>query len=182
MPNTNDELADAQEERVLAHLIQKRTLGDTQKEIADALEMEGPAVRRTLDKMRNKGWIASGYTVLDLKPLGFTLRYRVDIWVAPRRLHDGTGGLPGDKTAIKTQKDLARYIHRILPAKKEFKESILVEDVKILLGAPADMSATVLAKNNQAMLEFVTEGLRMCGAVYQTASLQESWSLRDHDL
>jgi hypothetical protein len=98
--------------------------------------------------------------------------------VSPGKLREGKGGFPED-AGVDSQKNLARYILRRLPNRKPFAGKILVEDVRILLGHPADLTATVRASTTDAMLEFVTEGLRMCNAVSQTTSCLEAWSCRD---
>lgn len=147
------------------------------KHIADATGLTQPQVKHALDDLKREQHIMSGYLV-DLAYLGYPLRYRVDVFVIPANLRDGKGGLPGD-SGVDSQKSLARYILRKLPAQKPFVGKILVEDVRILLGNPADLSATVRAKDTSAMLEFITDGLRMCNAVSQTASCLEAWSCRD---
>jgi len=131
-----------------------------------------------LDGLKQDGYVVGAY-LLDLAVLGYPLRYRVDIFVKPANLREGKGGLPEDDAVVDSQKKLAQYILRRLPARKPFDGKILVEDVRILLGSPADLSATVRAKDTDAILEFVTQGLRMCRAVSQTASCLEAWSCRD---
>jgi hypothetical protein len=60
-----------------------------------------------------------------------------------------------------------------------FHDKVLVEDVHILLGGPADMSATVRARDNDAMLDFVVSGLRICEGVQQTTTCLMQWSHPD---
>jgi DNA-binding Lrp family transcriptional regulator len=170
-------LPSADQEKILHHLFDNPE--DPQWKIAEVLSLTEPKVKHAIDDMKERKWITSGYSV-DLRSLGYALRYRVDIWVAPRQLQENTGGMKGD-FGITTQKKLARYIINVLPKKTRFSGSILVEDVRILLGSPADMSATVLAKDTDSMFNFVTEGLRMCGAIYQTSSCEENYSVRRED-
>jgi DNA-binding Lrp family transcriptional regulator len=134
-------------------------------------------VKHCLDDLKNKGHIRYDYWV-DPEYLGYPIRFRVDIFVSPSKLRDGKGGLPEDQ-GVGSQKELAMYILRRLPNKDQFRGKILVDDVQILLGHPADLSAAVRASTNKDMLDFVTGGLRMCNAVYQTASCLESWSCKN---
>ncbi|WP_321478104.1 hypothetical protein [uncultured Paludibaculum sp.] len=148
------------------------------KEIADELELTPAQVKHALDELKQEGHVVGAYLV-DLEFLGYPLRYRVDIFVTPANLRDGKGGLPEDDGQVDSQKKLAQYILKKLPTRKPFAGKILVEDVRILLGSPADLSATVRARDTEAILEFVTQGLRMCRAISQTASCLEAWSCRD---
>jgi len=164
--------------RAVAHYIH-RNPGANQETIARETELTVNQVKHCLDDLKRSEYVRHEYSV-DPKYLGYELRYRVDIFVAPSKLRKGTGGLPGDE-GVGSQKQLANYILRKLPDKQPFKGKILVEDVQILLGHPADLCATVRASDTHAMLEFVTEGLRMCSAVYQTASCLEAWSCKGKD-
>jgi hypothetical protein len=76
-----------------------------------------------------------------------------------------------------TQSRLARYILKYLSQREEFKKIIFVEDVKILMGGPADLSATVQAASNESIFTFVTHGLRLCTAISNTTTylVQESY-------
>jgi DNA-binding Lrp family transcriptional regulator len=152
----------------------------SQKAIADAKSLTEDQVRNCIRDLRRDEHISDGCKV-SLKYLGFSETYRVDIHVSPSKLRGGKGGLLGHD-GVDSQKALARYILRRLPNEAEFKGTVLVEDVKILLGNPADLSATVHAVSTTAMLKFVTEGLRMCEAVYQTSTSSEAWSSKDGDL
>ena len=146
----------------------------TYKAISDATALTENQVKYMLEELKAGGRINDRY-VVDLPYLGYPVRYRIDIFVNPANLRDGKGGLRGDPD-VDSQKALAKYIAKTLPQKQLFCGKILVEDVRMLLGHPADLSATVCASNNDAITEFVTEGLRMCGAINQTSSCLEAWS------
>lgn len=141
-------------------------------------------VEWALKEMRKKGWVDSGYRVSPTA-LGFPERYRVDIWVLPTVLRAGLGGRLQDtdqarkRLVVDSQERLGRYIMETLAYDPAFKDRILIEDVHILLGGPADMSATVRARDNKSMLDFVVNGLRICEGVQQTTTYLLSWSFPD---
>jgi len=171
---TFSERTQANMKRVARYLHEHPTA--TQKQISQALNLTDDQVKHSLEDLRNDNRIVSRYSV-DLGYLGYHLRYRVDIFVSPANLRGGKGGLPHHSN-VGSQEELANYILQRLPAEAEFNGKILVEDVRILLGHPADLSASVYATETQAMLDFVTKGLRMCNAVYQTTTCLEAWSCK----
>jgi DNA-binding Lrp family transcriptional regulator len=144
-------------------------------------------VEWTLKAMSRKGWIEDGYRISPTA-LGFPECYRVDIWVIPLRLREGNGGRSQDvdeegrRLVVDSQKRLGRYVIEVLAKDPAFRDRILVEDVHILLGGPADMSATVRARDNDAMLEFVINGLRVCEGIQQTTTCLLQWTHPDTKL
>jgi DNA-binding Lrp family transcriptional regulator len=166
------------EESILWHLHRKPR--STQPEIAKELGLTQRQVRNAMEGMRktDKEWIEDGYRI-DPTILGFPERYRVDISLIPRNLKTGIAGF-GDaidaKIKIETQWDFAKYIVDNLSQRDQFKYTVIVENVSVLLGGSADLSATVRAKNNGTMLNFVTNGLRMCGAISNTSTCLEQKS------
>ena len=174
MPKKED-LQNDLRRRVLWSYYQDPTID--QKAVADNLEITIDQVKHAVETLRNDGYLSRKVAV-DFEYLGYPMRYRVDIFVSPDKLREGKGGWPEDE-GVDSQKNLARYILNRLPRKEMFKGKILVEDVLILLGNPSDLSAVVRAKDTDAMLEFITEGLRMCRAIYQTSSSIEAWSCRE---
>lgn len=173
-----DDLPDDEELKVLWKLHEHPDA--TVKQISDDVGMSEHKVKHCLDAMRGKGWIRVGRFV-DVAKLGFPERYRVDISVDPRRLKQkGEGGLPKDaKAEINNQRDLAFYIFREVAKLDQFHRRILIEDIRILLGGPADLSAIIRATDNRTMLEFITDGLRTCGAVANTSTCLEQWSIQE---
>jgi len=53
---------------------------------------------------------------------------------------------------------------------------VIVEDVCVLLGDPADLSLTVRVKDPDDIFPFVTEHLRTMDGVDNTATSIESWT------
>lgn len=165
--------------RVLLYKYENPSAGLEQISVDTSLSYH--QVKHCIDDLRRDELLLDDCRV-DFPFLGYGYRYRIDIFVAPEKLHDGHGGLPEDKDrVVNTQKGLARYILNDLPRRREFHGKVLVEDVRIMLGHPADLSATVRVKDVDAMMEFVTDGLRMCRAVSQTTSCIEAWSCRHGD-
>jgi len=156
----------------------------TYKALEVATGQKPHEVEWALKAMSRKGWIESGFRVSPTA-LGFPERYRVDIWVIPPMLRKGHGGRAHDldtarrRLVVDSQERLGRYIMETLATDPAFKERILVEDIHILLGGPADMSATVRARDNRSMLDFVVNGLRICEGIQQTTTYLLSWSLPD---
>jgi DNA-binding Lrp family transcriptional regulator len=61
-------------------------------------------------------------------------------------------------------------------ALKNYTERIYVEDVTILLGHQADLSAAVRVHNSDVIRRFVTDGLRLLAGINSTSTSQEVWS------
>jgi DNA-binding Lrp family transcriptional regulator len=148
----------------------------TQREMSVGTSLSEQQVKHSLEDLKEDRHVTDRYNV-DVRYLGYNLRYRVDIFVTPGKLRGGKGGLP-EHGNVGSQEELANYILRILPTQAQFINKILVEDVRILLGHPADLSASIYATDTTAMLEFVTRGLRMCNAIYQTTTCLEAWSCK----
>ena len=147
-----------------------------QADIATATELTLNQVKHGLKELEDGNHVQKCRFAY-LKSLGYTFRYRIDIFVSPINLRDGKGGLPDDESlSVNTQETLGEYIMNTLPQKDLFRDKIFVQDVRILLGNPADLSATVLAIDNESILNFVTKGLRMCQAISQTSTALEAWS------
>lgn len=149
-----------------------------------ATGLKAHEVEWALKSMSRKKWIESGFRVSPTA-LGYPVRYRVDIWVIPMKLREGLGGRVQDhdgagvRLVIDSQKRLGRYIMETLAEEPAFKERVLVEEIHILLGGPADMSATVRARDNESMMNFVLDGLRSCEGIQQTSTYLLSWSFPD---
>jgi len=149
-----------------------------------ATGLKSHEVEWALKAMTRKKWIEDGFRVSPTA-LGYPERYRVDIWVIPLKLREGAGGraqdvdASGQRLYVDSQKRLGRYIMETLAKDPAFRDRILVEEIHILLGGPADMSATVRARDNDSMLEFVVSGLRICEGVQQTTTCLMQWSHPD---
>lgn len=158
-------------EKVLAYFLE-----NPHKQQKEAVAALGGSAKSAIETLIKKNSL-SHLHIVDPAALGYVYRYRVDIWVSPRDLTSTGGGLlKGD--AVPTQESLAEYILEKLPGRSSvWKQNILVEDVHILLGSPADLSASIRSKSPEAMRSFVTEGLRRCLAIQRTDTFQEGWSI-----
>jgi DNA-binding Lrp family transcriptional regulator len=149
-----------------------------------ATGLKSHEVEWALKAMSRKKWIEDGFRVSPTA-LGYPERYRVDIWVIPLKLREGLGGrsqdvdAQGQRLVVDSQKRLGRYIMESLAKDSAFRDRVLVEEMHILLGGMADMSATVRARDNDAMLEFVVSGLRICEGIQQTTTCLMQWSHPD---
>jgi DNA-binding Lrp family transcriptional regulator len=165
--------------RILRHLLQHPQ--HEQADIARELGLKENKVKNVLRKLRKEKWITGGVRI-DPKALGYPERYRVDISILPLKLREMKRSAPrkgrdsrGREVYYKlgSQEELAYYILEIVSQESEFKTMVLVEDVRILLGGPADMSATIRARDNASMLHFILHGLRTCEVIQQTSTCLE---------
>ena len=117
-------------------------------------------------------------TRVQLAALGFTLRYRVDVQINPRELNDSREkdeAHEWKRPIGNPQKRLAGQIRKqLMPA---FKDSVILEDITILLGNPADLCITVRVRSHAHIFAFVTEGLRTLKGVSNTSTSYEAWSI-----
>ena len=144
-------------------------------EIADELRLSASGVQKRLSALfERKVLVREGIRVMSWPEVGFPLRYSISIEVDQRELRKGRGGPPDDELGIDSQRKLAVYIKDQLP--KRFDGRIIVLEVTILLGEKADIVASVLARDHPAILEFVTDGLRILGGVSRTRTSEEAWS------
>jgi len=164
------ETPNEREQEILWYLHESPNLKDLQ--IANKMSINETQVRYARESMVKRGWIKENPRV-DLAMLGFPERYRVDIWIDHRELKRPPEGRQADSSNYNSQRLLALYIVNTLATEARFKPTILIEDILILLGGEADLTAIVRAKNNNSMLEFVTEGIRMCRGVARTLSCLE---------
>jgi DNA-binding Lrp family transcriptional regulator len=138
------------------------------KDVAVRLDMPRPTAQRRILNLRT-GKHLREIVAVNPNSLGFTLRYRVDVAIS-------TPNLSTEQISLR---ELAHHIMNGLPQDVRFKDRLLIENVHILLGAHADLSISVRAKNHGVLLEFVTEGLRKIRGVQDAATVQQAWSYTD---
>jgi DNA-binding Lrp family transcriptional regulator len=167
-------------------------------------------VQRRRSQMEDQGVLSRDTQIKAWRAVGFGLRFRIDILINQHELREG-GGPADSPDAIKpskpinSQERLATFIKDKLVdyvawriekglepddrnpnattmTPKEFKESIVVQDVTILLGHHADLAATVRARTVPAVRKFVTSGLRMMRGIATTSTAHEVWSYLEIDL
>jgi DNA-binding Lrp family transcriptional regulator len=162
-------------------------------------------VQRHRSQMEEEGVLSRGTQITDWTAVGFGLRFRIDILINQLELRQGGGpdGSFPDKLKtpdpINSQERLAIFIKERLVdyvawriettqekddrhpnalalTAEQFKQSIVVQDVTILLGHHADLAVTVRARNIPAVRKFVTSGLRMMRGITTTSTANEVWS------
>jgi hypothetical protein len=75
------------------------------------------------------------------------------------------------------QQVLAAEIMR-LAEQPPFKNWVLVENIEILLGDPADLCITARVSHHRHVFAFVTRGLRSLPGIRGTSTCQIAWSVR----
>ena len=147
------------------------------------------ALTHRLEELRNNGWL-DVHREVDVVVLGYRLRYRIDVKINPSKLKDHVSELTDALRKAKKQqpsdgnpqKVLAMYIkHALLQetkAPQRLCERIIVEDVAILMGDPADLTISVRVKDHEDIFQFVTGFLRPAPGVENTSTSLEAWSVR----
>jgi DNA-binding Lrp family transcriptional regulator len=182
----------------------------TNDDIATLSGLSKSTVQRRRSQMEDDGVLSRDTQIKAWRAVGFGLRFRIDILINQHELRKGGGPEDGpDKVKpskpINSQELLATFIKEKLVdyvawrieegleaddrnprattlTPEEFKESIVVQDVTILLGHHADLAATVRARNVPAVRKFVTSGLRMMRGIATTSTAHEVWSYMEIDL
>jgi DNA-binding Lrp family transcriptional regulator len=145
--------------------------------IAKAVGLERDTTQKRLNKLTALGALQRHYQV-DLDALGFTNRYRMDIFVDPRELEKETSiKALGHRTIPNLQERLARKLLELND--KKGNENVIIEDVAVLMGDDADLCATVLTKGDQkAIYHFVTQVVRQeLPGVRNSQTCIEAWSM-----
>jgi DNA-binding Lrp family transcriptional regulator len=153
----------------------------SQKRIADKLSIEEKRLSQILHPLKVKGWIRDE-RVFEMEAMGFDLRYRIDVKIAPVVLAEHIQQYKGetDKGIDNPQEILVRYIVNKLgvPQDLQGRPRLLVEDAYILLGDDADLSLTVRAKEHSDVFQWVTRRLRGLPGVENTSTCLEAWHYR----
>lgn len=167
----------------ILEFIQKNPLaGD--EELAIHFGMSVDSIQRRLTPLRDNHWIETK-RIVDWAAVGYRLKYRIDVKIDPLALQQKLTTLK-DAPISQTdnpQKILAGYIKNKLAADKAFADIVIVEDVVILLGEPADLSITVRVREPEDVFDWVTAGLRAATpGIESTSTCLEAWSILDGKL
>lgn len=146
-------------------------------EIGEVVNLDASTVQGRMKSLRTRGYVTKEQRLPDLAKAGVMLRYRIDMTINPRALkkscNDGElKELASNET--NPQKRLAYFIRDHIAQRCK---GIIVEEVSILLGDPADLCATVLVPDNIAIFDFVTEQLRGLEEIQSTSTSHVSWRL-----
>src|ERR1700691_2554681 len=182
-PLESDEVLTENEQRVIKVLIERPGLtkyADLVRSFEiDKRENKGmsyPTVHTTVDRLEAGDYLRKGWTV-NFKKSGYEICYRIDVMIDPSSMifdRDTDTNIPTENP----QQVLAARILRLVEH-KPFKNWVLIENIEILLGDPADLCVTARVSKHQDIFEFVTRGLRSLPGIRQTSTCQISWSVRD---
>ncbi len=143
--------------------------------IAQNVNLDVSTVRKWLRDLRREKLLTDQARLVDLVAAGVMLRYRVDVTIDSPRLNTSceTGTLKQiHADDPNKQRRLAYYIKdHVAPSCK----GVLVEEVAIMLGDPADLTVTVLVPRHEVIFSFVTEHLRCLDEVKSTSTSHVSW-------
>ena len=169
---------DEKDQRIIEYLIANSSA--SVELLAEKVALPPSTVQKRLSRLFQESYLERAIRIVDWAAVGYPLNYWVDMKVNLRSLQAGQGGLVGDRGRVDSPKRLANYILNVLSA--DYKGSLIVQDVIILLGSPADLSVALRAKDHHAVLDFVTVGLRSLGAVDSTTTFHAAWSRAEGDL
>lgn len=129
--------------------------------------------QKRINKLTQLGVLQRRYEV-DLDAIDFRNRYRMDINVNPKDLRNNQGTLPHPKIKNLQQ----RLAYRLMALNVKY-EDIIIEDVAVLMGDPADLCVTLRTRglDQRAVFEFVTGVVRMIPGIEKTSTCIEAWSI-----
>jgi DNA-binding Lrp family transcriptional regulator len=174
---TRQHMLDEKDQRILESLM--REPDASVESISVQVGFPQSTVQKRLAELLREKFIERIIRVVDWSAAGYPLRYWIDVKLNLRYLQMGQGGRMGDPQKIGSPKKLAAYIMDKLA--KDYQD-LIVHDVTMLLGSPADLSVYIRAKNHRVVLDFITNGLRSLGGVDSTQTFHEAWSYTEGDL
>src|SRR3984885_5543575 len=169
----------AENQKILDHI--RNHPQDSVPQIAHEVELSRDVVQKRIDKLVALGALQKRYEV-NLKSLGFINHYRMEIIVDHKALNAHYYPKPGAKSAKKTiqksspspQELLAKDIMKL----NDSHEDVIVEDVAVLMGDPADPSATVWTRGDQEVIfRYVTSAVRPLEGIQSSSTCIEGWSI-----
>ena len=155
-------MLDKKDQEILLYLLNHPEA--TVREVAEKLKIPRPTAQRRILNLRIAKHLKAAL-IVNPSALGFALRYRIDISVNTPNVKDQM-----------SMKELAQYIMKVPAQDPRFRDRLLVENVHIMLGGQADLSVDVRVKHHNAIVDFVTEGLRMIRGVQDISIVQKGWS------
>lgn len=179
MKKAYDRLLRDEKDRKIIHFLLLHPAAQVE-EIARDLKYPQSTVQKRISRMLHDECLERVVRVVDWSAIGYPLHYWVDVKVRLYELRKGRTGSPGQQSFVDSPKKLAGYIMQVLP--KAYGERLIVEDVIILLGSPADLSISIRAADHHVVLDFVTSALRNLGSVESTTTFHAAWSCVEGDL
>jgi DNA-binding Lrp family transcriptional regulator len=179
-PLENDAILSDNERRILKQLIEKPGLTsykDIQRSLAEqpGEKMPYETLRDNVDRLEEGGYLEKGWTV-DFRKIGYQTLYRIDVMIEPSAIkvdRDERSNIP-----VKNPQQVLAVEILHLVEKEPFKNWVLIENIEILLGDPADLCITARVAHHRHVFSFVTHGLRSLPGIRQTSTCQIAWSVR----
>jgi DNA-binding Lrp family transcriptional regulator len=147
------------------------------QKLAKTVTLSIETVRGWLTDLRAGGYVTLQLRLADLVKSEQMLRYRIDITINPPALNKSCKTGPLSTFGVhetNKQRRLAYYIRDVVAAECV---GLVVEEVAILLGDPADLSMTVLVPDHKTIFQFVTEHLRSIEEIENTSTSHVSWRM-----
>jgi DNA-binding Lrp family transcriptional regulator len=147
----------------------------TVAEIGVEVGLKREATQKRIARLYSSGKLKRQLAV-DLDALGYTNRFRIDVNVSPADLREEQNE---EIKKIKHNSDIKNdQIALALQIMGLSTKDLIVEDVSVLLGDPADLSVTVRSTQDlKYIFDFVTAKLRPLKGVVKTATCVESWAV-----
>jgi DNA-binding Lrp family transcriptional regulator len=145
------------------------------KDLCNELKIPPRTLEDRLKILRAAELITGQQRVADLVATGSRLRYRVDIKINPNMLHKSTIPELVENEHTNNRQELLAYYIRDVIAKK--CAGVIIEDVSILLGDPADLSATIVVPSHTVIFDFITRYLRALDVIENTSTSHVAWRL-----
>ena len=142
-------------------------------EIAGAVGLKRPATQKRINKLLAERKIERKM-VVNPDALGYVNHFRINVRTNPSTL-DKSPDI--NDLRIKSGIENHQILLALLIMAKSGCKNVLVEDVCVLLGDPADLSVTVRAENMNQIFEFITTELRTIDGITETTTCVESWSI-----
>ena len=101
--------------------------------------------------------------VVNYDSLGYRIRFRIDVTVE-------LSNLDSESRSIKAVASAIKHLGR----DPQFRGSLFIKSIQVLLGSLADLSISIRARNTEVVFAFVTDGLRVLPGVRSTSSVQEA--------
>jgi DNA-binding Lrp family transcriptional regulator len=153
---------------------------DSVGEIASEFKMSSDTMRKRLYKLEDLGSLQLRYEV-NLDKLEFTNLYRMSIVVDHKALRETykqqrkVKGKTGKRLPVQNPQE--RLAYQIMALNKT-NPDVIVEDVAVLMGDQADLSATLRTRGDQnAIFNFVTAAVRPLPTIQSTATCIQAWSI-----
>jgi DNA-binding Lrp family transcriptional regulator len=167
-------------------------------DIARYVGLERDTTQKRISKLSDLGALQRRYEV-DLDALGYTNRYLMDITVDPKELKDAHKAYVNKANKYERQQRRQKRSSRSKAAQrpslitnpqvwlaieimklndKPENKDVIVQDLAVMMGDPADLCATVRTRGDQKVIfNFVTDQVRPIPGIQKTSTCIEAWSV-----